>query len=255
MATPYLTLITGFGGGTFYEAPAGKMLGAVGGFTAVVLCEAFDDTFQQIPFANSDSATRGWQIIVNGLTVEARIFHDGPGSISVTHTMTAGDFGRLLYIALLFTGTDLALIINGSLVGITALPGGTTYLPATTQASLGSGAAGGIPFNGGIAGAAYSDQAYMTEAFRANWVSCLSSRDMVDGAFGSLLGPLVMPTFQHLYSARRGNNGGAGRVPVGPFPFLSASSVWPDERATGGAVNFQQPGQNPPFVITIRDGI
>lgn len=250
--TAAITAVTGFEGGNHYEAPVGKMLGNAAGFTAAVLVEPFAFMNQQVLFANSDSALTGWQIILNNTTIEARVFHDGPGLVSATHTLTAGDLGRLLLPVLLFTGTDLALIVNGSLVAVVSL-GGNVYLPATTQATLGSGAAGGIPFNGAVVGAAYSDQVYIAQLLRAHWISCQSSRDMIDGALGSLLGPSVMPTFDHLYSARRSNNGGAGQVPVPPFPFLSAGPVWPDDRGTGGAIDFARVGA--PFVITVRDGI
>jgi hypothetical protein len=252
--------ITGVGGWSFgyYEAAAGKLLGRAAGFTAAVLCQPFSNGNQQVIFANSDSATRGWQILISQFTVEARIFHDGPGSISVTHQLDAGGFGKLVLPILMLSEGSLFLIVNGSLVGSTPLPGGTAYLPATTQASLGAGAGGGIPFeSGAIVGAAYSDAVFAPPLFRLHWIACRSSRDFVDGQLGSLYGDFIIPAFEHLYSARRGNNGSPANVPMPPFPFIRANPTWPDERGTGGAVDLQRQDVVPPFapfVVTVRDG-
>jgi hypothetical protein len=252
--TAAITAVTGFEGGNFYEAPAGKLVGQVPGFTAAVLVEPFSTNTEQVIFANSDLVSRGWVIETQKFTLTARVFHDGPGFIKVTHDLDAAGFGRLVLPILIFTGSAVSLIVNGSFIGATMLPGGTSYLPATTQAALGAGSGGATPFLGGtIVGAAYSDVSYPTDAFRAHWLACLSTRDFVDGQLGSLYGPLLVPTFEHVYSARRGNSGGPGAVPSLPSPFVPSGPVWPDERGTGGAVNFAQVGQN--FVVTIRDGI
>ena len=253
--TAAITGVTGFDGTNHYEAPVGKMLGAAAGFVAAVLVEPFAFLDQQGVFANTDGATRGWRILLNSTTIEATVWNSAPGQIQATHVLTAGDLGRLLLVVLLFDGTNLQLIVNGSLVATTPLPAGKVYLPATTQATLGAGA-GGVGFMGAVVGAAYSDGVPpFIQQLRGHWLVCQSSRDMVDGALGSLFGPLVVPTFEHLYSARRSNNGGPGALPPTGFPFLLAGNTWPDDRGTGGAVDFTKIGVTSPFVITTRDGI
>ena len=253
MGTPAFTAIAGFADG-YYEGPAGTLAGRAQGFSTAAVCFPF--TVPGVPqtvCANSDDATQGWLLRITGtMEVEVVLYHTA-GSISVTHNISAAGFGRFLQPALTFDGTTLTLVINGSAVGTAAIPGGEAYVPSALGPTFGTLTGGAEPMlNTAFAGMGYTSQALNpVQDLQLLWLGSLASRDMVDAELGGLYPPTSVPTFEHLYSARRRNSGfGTPVLPGAPGPV--AAQTWPDDRGTGGAVDFTL--QNGPlFVVCGRD--